>query len=116
MRDPDPRAVLGLPLDATVGEAQRAFRRLARQTHPDAGGNAADFRAVTSAWAELRSLLPAERPAAPRPAAVSPHVRAYREATSRVVWAEARPPIPPTPPAQPDFAAFLKAELTRIAA
>ena len=32
----DPRAVLGLPLDATRGEAQRAFRRLAKQTHPDA--------------------------------------------------------------------------------
>ena len=46
MRDRDPRAVLGLPLDATKGEAQRAFRRLARETHPDAGGDPADFRAV----------------------------------------------------------------------
>lgn len=47
------RAVLGLPLDATRDEAQRAFRRLAKQTHPDAGGNAASFLAVASAWAEL---------------------------------------------------------------
>jgi len=31
---PGPQAVLGLPLDDTRGEAQRAFRRLARQTHP----------------------------------------------------------------------------------
>ena len=49
MQDPDPRAVLGLPLDATRGEAQRAFRRLAKLTHPDAGGDAAEFRAVAGA-------------------------------------------------------------------
>ena len=58
MRDKDPRAVLGLPLDATRGEAQRAFRRLARQTHPDCGGSAADFRAVAGAWAALTDQLP----------------------------------------------------------
>src|SRR5437868_3731117 len=33
---PGPWAVLGLPLDATRADAQRAFRRLAKQTHADA--------------------------------------------------------------------------------
>jgi curved DNA-binding protein CbpA len=105
MRDPDPRAVLGLPLDATRGEAQRAFRQLAKQTHPDAGGNAADFRVVAGAWAELTSRLLPDRPPAP----VSPHVRAYR-AASQVLWTETRPPV------QRDFQTILEAELARLAA
>lgn len=111
---PGPRAVLGLPSDATRGEAQRAFRRLAKQTHPDAGGNAADFRAVVGAWAELDSALPIEAtPAAPRPAAQSPHVLAYRTATSRVVWAEPRPSVP-APAA--NFNRVLQAAMARQAA
>jgi hypothetical protein len=108
----DPRAVLGLPFDATRGEAQRAFRRLARQTHPDAGGDAAAFRAVAGAWAELGSLLPAERPTVR--VQPSPHVRAYQAQDRRVVWAEPRP-APPRP-VRRDFAAVLDAELARLAA
>jgi hypothetical protein len=116
MRDRDPRAVLGLPLDATRGEAQRAFRRLAKQTHPDAGGCAADFRAVAGAWAELGPQLPiGPRPSAePRPVAPSPHVLAYRAANSRVVWAEARRPV--RRESAGDFAAILHAEMARVAA
>ncbi|MEW6476545.1 MAG: J domain-containing protein [Actinomycetota bacterium] len=110
MRDRDPRAVLGLPCDATRGEAQRAFRRLAKRTHPDAGGDAADFRAVAGAWAELASVLPtAPGPAAPRPAAPSPHVLAYRAPTGRVVWAESRRPVTLTV----DFNAVLQAAMAR---
>jgi hypothetical protein len=89
MRDRDPRAVLGLPFDATRGEAQRAFRHLAKQTHPDAGGDAAAFRAVAGAWADLGPLLPPD----PRPVAPSPHVLAYRPPAGRVLWAETRPPV-----------------------
>ncbi len=111
MEHQDPRAVLGLPVDATRGEAQRAFRRLARQTHPDAGGNAAAFQAVAGAWAKLGVLLPPERPAVR--VQPSPHVRAYQADDRRVVWAEARP----TPdPVRRDFAAVLDAELARLAA
>src|SRR5467141_3130071 len=101
MEDRDPRAVLGLPLDATRTEAQRAFRRLAKQTHPDGGGDAADFRAVAGAWAELLSVLPPLAAHAalvggtppvpradPRPAPLSPHVLAYRAPAGRVLWAE----------------------------
>ena len=106
MRDQDPRAVLGLPLDATRGEAQRAFRRLAMQTHPDAGRNATDFRAVAGAWAELTTQLPPAR----RPAPLSPHVRAYRAPATRVLWTEALPPV------RRDFRTILEAELARLAA
>jgi len=113
---PGPRAVLGLTSDATRGEAQRAFRRLAKQTHPDAGGDAAAFRAVAGAWAELAPLLPAERrpPRRPWP---SPHVGAYRPVAGRIVWAEERRrPEPPAPGRRPGFAAVLDAELARLAA
>jgi len=111
MEHQDPRAVLGLPFDATRGEAQRAFRRLAKQTHPDAGGDATAFRAVAGAWAKLGEQLPPERPAVTVPP--SPHVRAYRPAAGRVVWAE---PRPAPRPADRDFSALLDAELARLAA
>ena len=121
MQHCDPRAVLGLPLDATRSEAQRAFRRLAKQTHPDAGGDAAAFRAVAGAWADLVSVLPRDRPASPRrwPAA-SPHVQAYRPTASRVVWAEFRPSVTPNGAKRAartgsDFATILKAEVARLA-
>ena len=111
MDDRDSRAVLGLLPDATRAEAQRAFRRLAKRTHPDAGGAAADFRAVAGAWADLAAVLPADPPArrsrAPRP---SPHARACQAPTSRVVWAEPRPPV------RRGFAAVLDAEMARLAA
>ena len=110
MQDQEARAVLGLPLDATRGEAQRAFRRLAKQTHPDAGGDPSAFRAVAGAWAELETTLPLE-PC--RPARLSPHVLAYRAATSRVVWAEPRPAVRPV---RRSFAAILAEEMVRLAA
>jgi len=106
---PGPRAVLGLPLDATRAEAQRAFRRLAKQTHPDAGGDPAVFRAVAGAWAELGAVLPPEH----RRPARSPHAEACRIPVSRVVWTEARPPARPV---RQDFAALLRAEMIRLAA
>jgi molecular chaperone DnaJ len=110
---PGPQAVLGLPRDATRGEARRAFRRLARQTHPDAGGDVAAFRAVAGAWAELAAVLPAE-PSPPPRSWPSPHVRAYRPVPGRVIWAEPRPA--PAPVRRPDFASVLDAELARLAA
>jgi DnaJ domain len=113
----DPRAVLGLPSDATRAEAQRAFRRLAKQTHPDAGGDPAAFRAVAGAWGDLAAVLPPAR----RPRVVSPHVRAYRPTPSRVVWTEPRPSAGAVASQRvngsgTDFARILKAEMARHAA
>jgi hypothetical protein len=121
MENEDPRAVLGLPLDATRGEAQRAFRRLAKQTHPDAGGKASDFQAVMGAWDELTRLLPAEkRLGESRPKVPSPHVLAYQAAMSRVVWAETRPARRSVrrddEVGDTDFARVLQAEMARLAA
>jgi len=130
-QDRDARAVLGLSLDATRGEAQRAFRRLAKQTHPDAGGDPVAFRAVVAAWADLAATLPsapavagadlsAAGPAGACTAVTGP-AAAYRAVagnaapTMGVVWAERRPPAR-RPTARPDFARVLAAELARQAA
>lgn len=118
----DPRAVLGLSLDATRDEAQRAFRHLAKQTHPDAGGDPDAFRVVAGAWAELDAVLPRENRRPTR----SPHIEACRIPVSRVVWAETRPSarfsvascrsrrhIATENVDRPDFAAILRDEMAR---
>lgn len=45
--------VLGVAPTATSEEVRAAYRRLSRQTHPDAGGNGALFRLVASAYRTL---------------------------------------------------------------
>ncbi|WP_166983127.1 J domain-containing protein [Paramicrobacterium fandaimingii] len=42
--------VLGVDRSASDAELRRAYRRQARQTHPDLGGSAARFNAVQLAW------------------------------------------------------------------
>ena len=42
--------VLGVDPTATADEIKRAFRLRLRQTHPDAGGDAAAFIQVQRAW------------------------------------------------------------------
>jgi hypothetical protein len=41
---------LGVSRDATVDQIKSAFRQLARQMHPDAGGNAGDFARLREAY------------------------------------------------------------------
>ncbi|GAA1362722.1 DnaJ domain-containing protein [Arthrobacter rhombi] len=45
--------VLGIHRDATVPEIKAAYRRAARMTHPDQGGDAAQFRLVSLAYQTL---------------------------------------------------------------
>ena len=93
----DPRAVLGLSDDATICDAKRAFRRLAKHTHPDAGGEPAAFVAVVDAFSSLRRVLPVPR----RP---SPYDWALRPAPA--LGGAPRAVGPQTAP-RPDFAAVL---------
>ncbi len=68
----DPFRVLSLPYDADPDDVRRAFRRLARRTHPDRGGSAAAFHEVRLAYGALVDDLDGARhrwrpaPAAPR--------------------------------------------------
>lgn len=47
-------AILGVTSQATEAELKRAFRARALETHPDHGGTADAFRAVTRAYDEAR--------------------------------------------------------------
>ncbi len=51
--------VLGVPPDADAEQVRRAYRRLARECHPDLGGDAAEFHRLQEA---ARALLHDDRP------------------------------------------------------
>ncbi|AYG05436.1 J domain-containing protein [Gryllotalpicola protaetiae] len=48
-----PYEVLGVDARASEDELKRAYRRRLRETHPDTGGSAAEFRAVQEAWERI---------------------------------------------------------------
>ena len=60
--------VLALPADADDDAVKRAYRRLARELHPDAGGDVEAFRDLQLAYERLVELPagPRERRSAPR--------------------------------------------------
>ena len=49
----NPHAVLGVAPGASPGEVRAAWRRVARATHPDNGGDARAFSAAAAAYAQL---------------------------------------------------------------
>jgi curved DNA-binding protein CbpA len=101
----NPWVVLGIPEGSSLTEARRAFRRLVKEAHPDAGGDAGRFAAIAAAFEELRPVL--RRPT-PYDAALRP-ARAYR------IWREAAPiRLATVVVPAPDFAAILDAELARL--
>ncbi len=53
MRREDARRLLGVALDATADEVERAFRHRVRTAHPDGGGDAATFRRLVEARTAL---------------------------------------------------------------
>ena len=51
--DPDVLSSLDLPFDAAEGDIKRRFRELAKEYHPDTGGDAAKFIALMEAYKKL---------------------------------------------------------------
>ncbi|PCN47956.1 molecular chaperone DnaJ [Curtobacterium sp. 'Ferrero'] len=51
--DATPYEVLGVPSTADDEELRRAYRRAARESHPDLGGDAQSFRRVQLAWERI---------------------------------------------------------------
>lgn len=61
---PDPHAVLGVPPGASASAVKAAWRRLAREHHPDLAANAVERRAATRRMAEINAAYAALRPQA----------------------------------------------------
>ncbi|TQO22738.1 J domain-containing protein [Paramicrobacterium agarici] len=85
--DESPYDVLGVDRTASNEELRRAYRRRARQTHPDLGGSAATFNAVQLAWERLGT--PESRAAYDRGASARP-ASAPASDESEHVWATSR--------------------------
>ena len=51
--DATPYEVLGVPATADDDALRRAYRRAARESHPDLGGDAQRFRRVQLAWERI---------------------------------------------------------------
>ena len=83
----DPFSVLGVPAMADAATLGAARRRLARELHPDLGGDAAAMQAVNVAYDEALRLLaepPPAEPAEPEPAPVrEPQASTHRRGPAR---------------------------------
>ncbi len=51
--EPDLYSTLGVAADATAREIERRYKRLARQHHPDRGGDEEEMKAINEAWRVL---------------------------------------------------------------
>jgi hypothetical protein len=122
----NPWVVLGIAEDAPYLEVQSAFRRRVKQTHPDGGGDAAEFVAVVDAFDAVRQTCP--RPSAvPKPGRCTSRptpydqwlrplgpTRTWTDGDSRA-WAADGPSTAPDPVAR-EFGAVLLGEMTRVGA
>jgi hypothetical protein len=61
MRYDEARRLLGVPAGASVADVGRAFRRRARETHPDSGGDSEAFRRLVAARLLLAGVHPRPR-------------------------------------------------------
>ena len=61
MATPDYYKTLGVPRTATADEVKKAFRKLARTHHPDAGGDEAKFKELNEAYEASCTTSTAQR-------------------------------------------------------
>ena len=64
----DPFAVLGVPRSATIADVRAARRKLARELHPDTGGDERQMREVNAAFDAVIAHLTGRRPLPDAPA------------------------------------------------
>jgi len=109
----DPHAVLGLAPGASAAAIKAAWRRLARQHHPDLAGNPTDRRAATRRMAEINAAYADLRsggasPGGRRTAATGDTRGPADAATGGTADAGAARPSgpPPPPPTRPVTARF----------
>lgn len=90
MTERDPFAVLGLSSGATLADVRAARRRLAKEAHPDHGGDEARMREINTAFdAAIKAVL---RPGASLPPTTRPPSPAPRSRPSRPPPAGPRAP------------------------
>jgi len=58
----DAFSILGLHPNTILEEGKKHFRQLAKQHHPDKGGDEDIFKLIASAWDIVRPLLPEVAP------------------------------------------------------
>lgn len=58
----DPYEILGLSVGANQDDVKRAYRKMASQAHPDAGGDAEEFRRITWAYDRLKDIAETVEP------------------------------------------------------
>lgn len=109
-------AALGLPVNSSAADIAAAFRRLARQHHPDKGGSREVFQRVRTAYEALQDSRPSVsvRFRSAKPQARSEPAKASRPATppTRSEPSQAsRPNVPRSDPAGDDSADRLRAKL-----
>jgi hypothetical protein len=92
--------LLGLQPGAPLDDVRAAYRRLAKQTHPDKGGSDALFRLLEDAYRRILDGTPSDAPPAAEPSGPD-------GAAERDMSAAARRPHSewPQPPPAPDWAA-----------
>jgi len=86
--DRDPHDVLGVPRGASAADVQAAYRRLARNLHPDApgGGDVDAMAAVNRAYAMLRNGSPVSHPP------TQSENRAAKRPETPIAWEDASGP------------------------
>ncbi len=96
----DPHSVLGVAPGASAATIKAAWRRLAREHHPDLATDAAERRTATRRMAEINAAYNELRGAVPPPSARGRHAGADGPAGAPGAGPEehARPSGPPPPP------------------